>query len=108
MFYFFSVCFALTDVFPTDLVQLLKSYSQQPSLGLHAPFESLENTRIASSSCAFAAIRSDETVVTWGLRLRGGNSSDVQDQLHHVQRLGWRMANGFWIWNHGPNKSWGS
>ena len=26
------------------------------------------------------------------MRLRGGNSSDVQDQLHHVQRLGWRWS----------------
>ena len=39
---------------------------------------------IQASSLAFAAVRSDGTVVTWGTPHAGGDSSSVQDQLHDV------------------------
>ena len=36
---------------------------------------------------AFAAIRSDGSVVTWGDPLGGGDSSAVQDKLHNVKAI---------------------
>ena len=49
---------------------------------------------IQASSLAFAAVRSDGSVVTWGTPHAGGDSSSVQDQLHDVLL--------------GQSKSWGS
>lgn len=40
--------------------------------------------KIFASTTAFAAIRSDGRVVTWGARNAGGDSSAVQDQLRDV------------------------
>ena len=36
---------------------------------------------------AFAAIRADGSVVTWGRAFHGGNSSAVQEQLKNVQQV---------------------
>jgi len=35
----------------------------------------------------FAAIREDGSVVTWGNKFNGGDSSAVQDQLRNVQQV---------------------
>ena len=43
--------------------------------------------QIQATSCAFAAILADGSVVTWGHAEGGGNSSDVQDQLKGVQQI---------------------
>ena len=41
---------------------------------------------IQAASLAFAALKSDGSVVTWGTSDAGGDSSCVQDQLHDVTR----------------------
>ena len=42
---------------------------------------------IQASSRAFAAIRSDECVVTWGGAVFGGSSAAVHPLLKNVQRI---------------------
>lgn len=42
---------------------------------------------VQSTWGAFAALRSDGTVVAWGDPQRGGDLSDVREDLHTVQRL---------------------
>ena len=42
---------------------------------------------IASTAPAFALRRADGSVVTWGHKDGGGDSSKVQDQLHNVQEI---------------------
>ncbi|WP_429103917.1 hypothetical protein, partial [Aeromonas veronii] len=42
---------------------------------------------IFSTSSAFAALKQDGTVVTWGGVNRGGDSSAVQAQLTNVQSI---------------------
>jgi len=42
---------------------------------------------VQSTSGAFAALRSDGTVVAWGDPRKGGDLSDVQVDLHAIQRL---------------------
>lgn len=42
---------------------------------------------IAASDTAFAALRSDGTVVTWGHPSQGGDSRQVQDLLRDVQQI---------------------
>ena len=39
---------------------------------------------VAATSAAFAALKSNGTVVSWGMRLRGGDSSGVQELLRGV------------------------
>ena len=36
---------------------------------------------------AFAALKYDETVITWGKENYGGNSASVQHQLNHVKMI---------------------
>ena len=43
--------------------------------------------QIQASTCAFAAILGDGSVVTWGDARSGGDSSAVQDQLRDVQQI---------------------
>ena len=43
--------------------------------------------QIQASTCAFAAILGDGSVVTWGDARRGGDSSTVQSQLKSVQQI---------------------
>ena len=43
--------------------------------------------QIQANSAAFAAIRDDGCVVTWGSTSSGGDSSAVQDQLRNVQQI---------------------
>eukprot|EP00438_Fugacium_kawagutii_P036591 Skav223943 [mRNA] locus=scaffold1465:385569:403251:+ [translate_table: standard] len=43
--------------------------------------------RVVATSRAFAALRADGKVVTWGAASYGGDSEDVQDQLIDVQQL---------------------
>ena len=49
----------------------------------------VRQTRLASHrrGCAFAALRGDGSVVTWGDPRWGGDSSTVQEQLKKVQRI---------------------
>ena len=42
---------------------------------------------IQSSSGAFAAIKCDGTVVTWGYRIYGGDSSAIQEHLIQVEQI---------------------
>ena len=42
---------------------------------------------IQASSGAFAAIKYDGSVVTWGYRIYGGDSSAVQENLIQVQEI---------------------
>ena len=42
---------------------------------------------VAASTSAFALIRTDGSVVTWGDPLSGGNSKDVQNQLQNVRHI---------------------
>ena len=42
---------------------------------------------IQATQTAFAAILSDESVVTWGDRSSGGDSRAVQDELKGVQQI---------------------
>lgn len=41
--------------------------------------------QVCANAYAFAAVRRDGTVVTWGQALRGGDSSYVQHQLINVE-----------------------
>ena len=43
--------------------------------------------QIQASYYAFATVRTDGSVVTWGDARFGGYSSAVQDQLKHVQKI---------------------
>ena len=43
--------------------------------------------QIKSNPHVFAAILSDETVVTWGYESFGGDSSQVQAELHDVKQI---------------------
>ena len=43
--------------------------------------------QIQAATAAFAAILEDGSVVTWGDRSFGGDSSSVQDQLRCVQQI---------------------
>ena len=50
--------------------------------------DQLKNVQqIQASSCAFAAILADGSVVTWSHADNGGNSSALQDQLKNVQQI---------------------
>jgi len=42
---------------------------------------------IYATAAAFAALKEDGTVVTWGSDARGGDSSSVKDQLQHVKSI---------------------
>ncbi|CAE7232173.1 CCDC15, partial [Symbiodinium natans] len=42
---------------------------------------------VQATACAFAAIRADGSVVTWGDGGCGGDSSAVHDQLQNVQHV---------------------
>lgn len=42
---------------------------------------------VLSNGRAFAAIKEDGSLVTWGKADWGGDSSDVQRQLHNVKRV---------------------
>ena len=48
--------------------------------------------QIQANRFAFAAIRADGSVITWGHSRNGGDSTDVQDQLRNVQQI---QANRF-------------
>lgn len=43
--------------------------------------------RVAATDSAFAAVRSDGTVITWGDAGAGGNSYKVQEQLKNVREM---------------------
>ena len=50
--------------------------------------DQLKNVQhIQATSCAFAAVLGDGSVVTWGSARGGGDSSAVQDQLKDVQQV---------------------
>ena len=49
--------------------------------------------RIHSTSCAFAALLGDGSLVTWGDPHSGGDSQEVNDELHDV-RQAWRRGGG--------------
>jgi len=42
---------------------------------------------VKASQSAFAAIQADGSIVTWGLKHTGGDSSQVQDRLRSVQQI---------------------
>eukprot|EP00913_Durusdinium_trenchii_P016048 g15083.t1 len=42
---------------------------------------------ISVTDHAFAALNGDGRIVTWGVPEFGGNSSSVQEELHHVQKI---------------------
>lgn len=42
---------------------------------------------VAATDSAFAAVRSDGTVTTWGDAGAGGNSYKVQEQLQNVREM---------------------
>ena len=44
-------------------------------------------TAIQATDAAFAALRSDGSVVTWGSSASGGRSSRVQSQLMNVEHI---------------------
>jgi len=49
--------------------------------------DQLKNVQqVCASSCAFASIRADRSVLTWGDPESGGNSWTVQEQLRSVQQ----------------------
>ena len=53
----------------------------------------LQVQQLASTASAFAAIRSDGSVVTWGHPERGGDSSRAQERLKEVQQIeAWRVV----------------
>ena len=77
--------------------------------------------QIQASECAFAAILSDGSVVTWGHWYYGGDSGSVRDQLKGVQQIqvpptkhgscdGFSQAVGAFaaILTDGPVVTWGS
>ena len=45
------------------------------------------DVRIAATGAAFACIRADGSVVTWGKPDQGGRSTEVQDQLRDVEHI---------------------
>ena len=50
----------------------------------------VRQAQLVSSALAFALLRSDGTVVTWGNAIDGGDSSAVQDELKDACRKGSR------------------
>ncbi|CAE7772121.1 USP [Symbiodinium sp. CCMP2592] len=46
-----------------------------------------QEVTVAAATSAFAVIRSDATVVAWGIPQVGGDCSAVQEQLQHVQSI---------------------
>ncbi|CAE7895960.1 HERC2, partial [Symbiodinium microadriaticum] len=42
---------------------------------------------VRASATAFAALRLDGRVVSWGDAGHGGDCSEVEDQLHEIQEL---------------------
>ena len=63
---------------------------------------------IQASDYAFAAIRVDGSVVTWGAEHFGGNSSAAQGQLKDVQHIQRRHAGFAAILADGSVVSWGA
>ncbi len=54
--------------------------------------------RVAATDSAFAAVRSDGTVITWGDAGAGGNSYKVQEQLKNVREmLGMTVLGPNWV-----------
>ena len=47
----------------------------------------ISRVQASAADSAFAAILCNGSVVTWGNAADGGDSSDVQDQLKHVQQI---------------------
>ena len=45
------------------------------------------SSRLEATAGAFAAIREDGEVVTWGHRAGGGDSSSVQAELRNVKQI---------------------
>ena len=69
--------------------------------------DQLKNVQqIQASEAAFAAIRGDGSVVTWGDATRGGNSSAMQDQLKRSKPAG-VLSRHSWRWFcRDPGPSW--
>lgn len=61
----------------------------------------------ATASGAFAAIRSDRTVVTWGNQEAGGDSRAVQEKLQNVQQIQATLRAFAAICDDGGIVSWG-
>ncbi len=63
--------------------------------------------QIQGSSCAFAALRADGTVVAWGSEEAGGDTTAVEDQLQNVQTIGATAMAFAAILSDGSVISWG-
>ena len=72
----------LLDSFGVVLDGYVSNIQNGDSLTLH-----VRGVEIQSTSCSFAAILGDGSVVTWGLADCGGDSTAVQDQLKNVQQI---------------------
>ena len=55
-----------------------------------------------ATNFAFAAILGDNSVVTWGARGYGGNSSGMQDQLKNLRRLRAQLVHLLPFWTMAP------
>ena len=64
------------------------TWGSGPGSDIRSVQHQLQNVRsIAATSSAFAALRKDGTVVTWGHPEQGGDSTAVRDQLREVKSL---------------------
>ena len=66
-----------------------------------------QSVAVAASARAFALIRADGSVVTWGCRHGGGDSSAVQHQLHNVLQIQAAEAGFAALRDDGVVVSWG-
>ena len=64
--------------------------------------------QISASRCAFAALREDGEVVSWGDPKFGGDSSEVQEQLRNVEQIHSTMAAFTAIRSDGSMVAWGN
>eukprot|EP00913_Durusdinium_trenchii_P020428 g19192.t1 len=71
-------------------------------------FAAVRSDGIHSTSCAFAALLGDGSLVTWGDPHSGGDSQEVNDELHDVRQIQANMDSFAVIRADGSAFSWGS